>query len=135
MDLSTFGAILSYAVELETKAAEFYGGNAQGKLEEVFTDLAGGSDKRVRRLELIRQEGISEMILEPITGFNSGDHSLDKVSEAGEPLKQAFMIETVMGEFYSEGSKKIPIREVVRVFQRMAEDNNKRKVQLEKLLE
>jgi hypothetical protein len=133
MDLATFGAILSHALELEGRAAEFYEKNAQGELEEVFNSLAQGSKKRASRAERTRREGVAEMILEPITGMRSEAYEVDLESseQQAERLEKALALEAAAERFYRDASEKIPVREVARTFQRMAKENLSRQKRLE----
>jgi rubrerythrin len=133
MDLATFGAILSHALDLEGRAAAFYEQGAQGELEEFFSDLAKGSEKRARRAERTRREGVAEMILEPITGMNSEAYEVDLEApdDPGERLEKALALETASERFYRDASEKMPVREVARTFQRMAKENQSRQKRLE----
>ncbi len=132
MDLATFGAILSFALELEERAAAFYTETARGELEDIFIDLGRSSNKRANRMERTRREGVAEMILEPITGLDSDDYYVELSVNAHEPelLAQAIALEEIAQHFYSDAAAKIPIREVVRIFQRMANENEKRRERL-----
>ncbi len=135
MDLATFGAILSYAMKFEEQAATFYATAAKGKLTDVFTDIERSSRKRAKRMERTRREGVAEMILEPIMGLNGDDYQTVLSADANESLllEQAIALEDTAIRFYRDAAAKLPIREVVRTFTRMAEDNEKRKNQLEAL--
>jgi rubrerythrin len=128
MDLATFGAILSFALDFEERASEFYTGSAKGDLEEVFTDLGRSSDKRASRMERSRREGVAEMILEPISGLDSDDYEVDLPLRANtaDLLAHAIALEETALRFYRDAALKIPILEVVRTFQRMADENEKR---------
>jgi rubrerythrin len=135
MDLATFGAIMSYALEIEERAFEFYTAAARGQLEEVFSDLARASKKRAKRMERTRREGVAEMILEPITGLNGEDYLVGLSSEADEPalLKQALALTESATRFYRDAAAKLPIREVVRTFTRMADESEKHRSRLAEL--
>ena len=133
MELGTFGAILKFALELEERAAGFYEAGARGGLAEVFGDLARGSRKRVRRLEQARRELVNEMILESITGLDAADYRLDLNTGAEEPdrLRLARALEETAARFYRDAAARMPIREVVRLFERLARENDKRRVRLQ----
>lgn len=132
MELATFGAIMTFALELEQQAQEFYEVGAREGVAEIFSALAGGSRKRVGRVERTRREGVAEMILEPITGLNSEAYQpeLDAQVEPGERLEQAQRLEAVCARFYHDASEKLPIREVARTFQGMARENQARRKEL-----
>ena len=68
--LNTFGAILSYAAEMEARLQAYYQGI--GKAE-----LAIAADKRRKKLERVRRENVVEITLEPIEGLDTAKYSLD----------------------------------------------------------
>jgi rubrerythrin len=135
MELGTFGAILGFALEMEQRAVDFYANRAQEELKGLFEDLASGSKKREIRIERTRREGITEIILEPISGLDSKDFliTLSADDDVVELLKQAIALEECTGRFYEAAAGKLPVREVVRTFKRMARDSWKRKAKLEEL--
>ena len=135
MELGTFGAILRFAMELEQQAVDFYEGAAEGGLEETFRELARGSRKRLGRLERARREMVAEMILESITGLDGDAYGVDLDPKAGEAglLRQAKTLEESSARFYRDAAGKMPIREVVRLFQRLVRENEQREAQLDHL--
>ncbi len=135
MELGTFGAILGYAMQLEEGAAGFYEAAARGSLQAAFGELARSSRKRLRRLERDRREGVAEMILESITGLDSDAYRMDLNSEADETelLRQAQALEETAARFYRDAAVKMPVREVTRSLTRMAQENEKRAAELEKI--
>jgi len=135
MDLATFGAIMSFGLELEQQAAAFYEIAARGVLEEPFANLAKSARKRAVRMERARREGITEMILEPITGMDGDDYHLELAPDAEEAelLRQAIALEETTRRFYIDAAGKIPVREVVRTCIRMAKESESRGAELEKL--
>jgi rubrerythrin len=85
---------------------------------------------------MIRQELVTEMILEPITGVDSSEYSVT-MSESTEDtplLQQAIRLEDNMGRFYSSTASLIPMKEVQRAFLRLAKENGNRKVIIEKII-
>ena len=133
MELGTFGAILGFALELEEQAAAFYDAPPQGDLKEVFKELAGESHKRLTRLERARREGVAEMILESITGLDSGAYTVALDAGAGDAVRldQALNLEETASRFYRDAAAKMPIREIVRLFERLAKENDRRKARLQ----
>ncbi len=132
MELATFGAIMTFALALEKQAVEYFDEAARGDLQELFVDLAKSARKRAVRMERSRREGITEMILEPITGMNGDDYRLELSSDGDETelLDQAIgLVETAI-QFYQDAADKIPVREVARTCQRMAEESVKQKTKL-----
>ena len=125
MELGTFGAIISFALDLELQVAEYYGNHIEVVFSRIDSKLLENSPKRVNRLKRIRQELITEMILEPITGVDSDDYSisiLEETIEAGV-LHQAIRLNDNMRRFYSTMAPLIPMREVQRAFLRLAKEN------------
>lgn len=124
---------MKFALELEERAATFYEAGARGGLAEVFGDLARGSRKRVRRLEQARRELVNEMILESITELDEEEYrvELDVGAEEPERLRQARALEETAARFYRDAASRMPIREVVRLFERLARENDKRRVRLQ----
>jgi len=135
MDLATFGAIMSFGLDLEQQAAAFYEIAARVALEESFANLAKSARKRAVRMERTRREGIAEMILEPITGMDGDDYHLELTPDADEAelLRQAIALEETTQRFYMDAAVKIPIREVARTCIRMAQESERRRAELEKL--
>ncbi|HEY46947.1 MAG: hypothetical protein AMJ88_02785 [Anaerolineae bacterium SM23_ 63] len=135
MDLATFGAIMTFALELEKRAAAFYEQAARGSLEEPFSDLARKANKRAKRMERTRREGVQEMILEPIRGMHGDDYRVELSSDGDESelLDQAIRLVETSIRFYQDAAGKIPVKEVARTCQRMAQESEKQKVELERL--
>lgn len=135
MDLATFGAIMTFALELEKQAAVFYEEAGRGSLEESFSDLAKRAHKRAKRIERTRREGVAEMILEPISGMNGDDYQVGLSSEGDESelLKRAIRLVETSIRFYQDAAAKIPVKEVARTCERMAQENEKQKAELQSL--
>jgi len=131
MELGTFGAIMRFAMELEQRASDFY----EQAAGATFHELARGSRKRLGRLKRARREMVSEMILESITGLDGDAYNVDLDPQADEAglLRQARIWEQTCARFYQDAAAKMPIREVVRLFQRLARENQKRKAQFSSL--
>jgi rubrerythrin len=135
MELATFGAIMTFALELESRAAVYYEEAARGALKEPFLDLAKSARKRAKRIERTRREGVAEMILEPITGMDGEDYLVELMPDASELklLDQAIRLVETSIRFYQDAAEKIPMKEVARTCQRMAQESEKQKVELIRL--
>ena len=134
MELGTFGAILGFAMDLETQAAEFYETQAQAGPGERFSDSARAARRRLSRLEQARREGVSEMILEAIIGLNGDDYRVEvdlKAESNAVWLQQALSLEGVSTRFYRDAASKMPIREVARLFDRLARDHERQSLRLQ----
>ena len=125
MELGTFGAILGFAMDLEERAATFYGRAAPGGLGRVFDKRAQDVKKRLRRLERARRELVSEMILGSITGLDGDNYrvTLDAVADEATLLAQARDLEAASTRFYRDAATKMPIREVARLLKRLADEH------------
>lgn len=122
MDLATFGAILSFAIDLETRAAAFY--ESATPLHDQFATLASAARKNQKQLERLRRENVAEMILEPITGFDSEDYTPDFTpapdASPATVVAQAAEMQATFQRFYETAAEKLPIKEVSRKLSKMA---------------
>ncbi|MCX7681181.1 MAG: ferritin-like domain-containing protein [Anaerolineae bacterium] len=123
MELGTFGAILRFAMQLEEQSAAFYAA-ASGTVS-LFDELEQAARKRLARLEQARREGVAEMILESITGLDSETYTttLDPQASAASLRAQARALEEAAARFYRDAAARLPIREVARLFQRLAQEH------------
>lgn len=121
MELGTFGAIFSFALDLETRAARFYESDSR----DVFVERARAARKRCLRLERARREMVSEMILESISGICSEDYdvALDPGGSEVMALRQAKELEDAAVRFYLRAADKMPIPEAARMLRRVAREH------------
>lgn len=129
MPLNSFGAILTFAEELETQDREFYvaaAGNPQcGAAGELLGALAKDAEKRVQTIRRIRREQVTEMILEGIEGFSRDPFRVEigdaAAMNANNVLAAAAEIEERAGRFYREAAEKTrTLSEVSRALKRLA---------------
>jgi hypothetical protein len=125
VELGTFGAILTFGLSLEKQAASFYANIEDPELEPLFIDLAEKAQKRIKRLERIRREGVAEMILESIHGFESEDFhvELPPADSPSDSIQQAIQLEDTRCRYFFAAAERLPLREVARHFARMAKEN------------
>ena len=132
MELGTFGAIIKFALDIETKTGNFYQTASDivkdADLVSIFTDLVVRGQKRMKMLERVRRENVTEMILEPIIGFDSDSYSID--TEISENVNDDILrtlasnIETTLREFYATAAIKIDfLIEAAYAFELLAEKN------------
>jgi len=128
MELGTFGAIISFSLELEMQASEFFENHNKKVFSQIDSQLLKSLQKRVSRLRRIRQELITEMILEPINGVDSGDYtlSISTGTDEADLLQQAVRLDENMNRFYTTMGPLIPMKEVQRAFLRLAKENEAR---------
>lgn len=129
MELGTFGAILTYAIDFEGKITRFYASASQAGAEAAgtFGQLAQEGEKRLKVLERTRRECVAEMILEPITGFRSEDYEINADDLGEDPVKRAREIEKLAVEYYQIASEKVSVPEVSRVLKKISGQHSNQK--------
>ena len=80
MELGTTSAVITFAIELDSRSHSYYSQVLETfndpKLHEVVETLEKRHKKRKKRLQRFRRELVTEMILEPIHGFNREDFEI-----------------------------------------------------------
>ena len=124
MALNQFGAVMTFAIEMEAQLAEFYDGLAEqgGDRAEEFTGRADGSRKRSSRLEASRRQNVTEITLEPIEGLEEADYALDLSVTTADNINA---IEATVCQFYEDVTPKINVRESRQVLQRNLKEHNR----------
>ncbi len=125
MELGTFGAILTFAAEWEGEVAGWYGLHTEGAHAGRLATLAAAARRREARLRRTRQEGVSEMILVPISGLDAARYLVPPCPpQASEPpLEGARRLEEARRRFYEDAAEAMPIGEVAALFTRLAREN------------
>ncbi|MCU0513003.1 MAG: hypothetical protein MUE40_10575 [Anaerolineae bacterium] len=108
--LNSFGSIMTFAIDLETRLRDYYeaAGNA---------DRARECEKRRSNLERVRRENVTEIKLEPIAGLEAADYALP-LADASAGGQQAAA--RVAAQFYQAVAPKINVREAQRALERCA---------------
>lgn len=111
--LNTFGAILSYAIDLEARLTAYY--KSAGDAAR-----AADADKRRVNFERVRRENVTEIKLEAIEGLNEADYALnlDDASAAGMAA-----VEATAARFYADVAPKINVREAQRALEKAAKQH------------
>ncbi len=111
--LNTFGAILTYAIELESQLRDYY--QAAGS-----SDRAREADKRRSKLERVRRETVLEITLEAIEGLDAANYRLNTAdtSPAGQKA-----VEATAARFYADVAPKINVREAQRALERAGREH------------
>lgn len=111
--LNTFGAILSYAAEMEAQLCDWYSGMGEAA-------RAKAADKRRKKLERVRRENVVEITLEPIAGLDAADYALDlaDVSQEGQAA-----VKDVAARFYRDVAPKINVRAAQRALERCGREH------------
>lgn len=112
--LNTFGAVFSFAIELEAQLSAYYRGIGD-------STLARAAEKRRKKLERARRENVVEITLEPITGLDAADYALDlgDDSAAGQAAAE------VAAQFYRDAAPKINVRAAQRALERCGREHVK----------
>jgi hypothetical protein len=123
MELATFGAVLTFAIDFEARLGALY--TALGaSIPAMAAEMAQGAAACARRgtlLERVRRENVTEMILEPIHGFDGDAYALpEQGADVAAVVRQA---ETVAAGFYRAGAGHLSIPEVKRAFDRLAKEH------------
>ena len=112
--LNTFGAILSYAIDLEAQISDYY-----EKLGD--SAKAAEAEKRRSKLERVRRENVVEITLEPIEGLNEANYAInfDDISVSG---RQA--VEAAAARFYEDVAPAINVRQAQRALERCGKEHS-----------
>ena len=133
-EISTFGSLIRFALELEKVATSLYEGSSKTYPNVAALPLlADAHRKRSQLLEHTRQQKLNEMILEPIYDLNGNDYALNpnenSPSALKELIKTAEIIEDKSARFYSNSARlaKSLLAESSRIFQKLAKENENNK--------
>jgi rubrerythrin len=137
VSLNTFGAIVTFAIDLEGAMQRFYeqASAVGGDAAETFENYAKKSAKRRQRLIAVRQDNVTEMVLEPISGLNQIDYEPNAAAPADQAsaLAEAIRLEERAERFYMDAGPKLNVTEPRRAFQKLAQENTERLVELRDL--
>jgi hypothetical protein len=130
-DLNSFGMILTFAAKQEETLETFYKqaeAASDGDQAGTFADYAKKAGKRKQRLIAIRQENVTEIVLEPIEGLNAQDYELLPTTPdtSTDALNQALTLEARIARFYAEAGPKLNVTEPRRAFAKFAQETNER---------
>ncbi len=111
--LNSFGAVFSYAIQLEADLAGYY-------QRAGLADRAKDADKRKSKLERVRRENVLEITLEPIEGLDEADYATDfeDTSSAGQSKN-----EQIAAQFYVDAAPKINVLQARRALDRCANEH------------
>ena len=131
LDLGTFGAIMKYAMEIEGEVCELYkvlaGQSKDTELKQLLEELEARGQKRIKTLERVRRENVTEMILEQIEGLDSDSFKIETtiLAKDDKTLKSHVKtIESTLQSFYTTAAKKIDfLPEAEYAFELLAEKN------------
>lgn len=129
-ELTTFGSVLRFAIELEAASAAFYESavpvlRADG-LSSLARELAAQHANRRSLLERTRQFKLNEIVLEPVSGLDGRRHRFDATpAPRDHVLGRSIDLERTAEQFYKESSivAKALLTEAARTFQKLGEEN------------
>lgn len=123
MSLTQFGSVISFAIKLETRLAEFYGQNSKAGQthSEEINRRAEACFIRKRKLEQSRRLNVTEIILEPIEGLNETDYQFSWTTATSEAIN---LIEETASRFYGDAAPKINVLESRRIFERCRKEHS-----------
>ena len=133
MALTTFGAIMAFAVDMVAQSGEYYktlASLAKGEaLKENLEDLAREQVKSRVSIEETRRMNVTEMILEPVSGLFQEEYEIEvKIPDASadaDVLGLAVALEKREKRFFVDASAKVPLPEVARFFRKIVEKKEK----------
>ncbi len=129
-ELTNFGSLLRYAIELEAASAAFYQEAARllrnGPSADLARRLSQDHEDRRRLLERTRQQKLNEMVLEPISGLDGARYAVDASLHApGEVGPKAAALERAGALLYGESAETAQslLTEAARTFRKLGEGN------------
>ncbi|MCJ7608886.1 hypothetical protein MUP00_04365 [Candidatus Bathyarchaeota archaeon] len=138
VELRTFGGVLRFAMELEASAEELYKnlvsriGDEDPVTTELFTKYSREHSRRHRLLEEIRQRNINEVLLEPISGIESGTYTVNTDAsgkiDSAKAINTAADAEEKTAGFYEDTYKvgRAALGEAAIAFKRFQQENRER---------
>ncbi|MCC7451194.1 MAG: hypothetical protein IT324_27535 [Anaerolineae bacterium] len=135
MSLNTFGAVVTFAIDLEGAMQRFYEAAvrvSEGDAADLFENYAKKSSKRQQRLIAVRQDNVTEMVLEPISGLNQVDYepTFATPADSKTALAEAIRLEERAERFYRDAGPKLNVTEPRRAFQKLGQENTERLVEM-----
>ena len=134
-EINTFGAMMRFAITLEDYCTEMYETAAVvepfGVMKDAFEELQRQHAKRKGRLEEALRLKLNEVTIEPVSSLKKDDYLIDIgdiKDKSLDEVKELFQkLEEVSAKFYTHSAdySEATAREIMRLFQRMAKDNNK----------
>ncbi len=110
-ELTTFGSVMTFAIQLEAQFASYYAGLGN-------SSRAADADKRRTKLERIRREHVVEITLEPIDGLFEESYRFDWDNAASQQHN-----EQAAAAFYRDAAPKINVKPAARALERAGEEH------------
>lgn len=129
-ELTNFGSLVRFAVELETSTAAFYETAAAslppGAQADLARALATQHENRRALLLRTRQQKLNEMVLEPITGLDGRRYLFDATRAGPDSvISKAVALEETAQRLYEESSvvARSLLTEAARTLRKLADEN------------
>jgi hypothetical protein len=124
MALNQFGAIMTFAIEMEQQVAALYDRAAGqgGKNASEFSERAEAARKRAQKLEASRRQNVTEITLEAIVGLDEADYTFDYSNTSAAAINA---LEETIQRFYSDVTPKINVLESRQVLQRCLKEHSR----------
>ncbi len=138
MELSSFGAIIEFAILREAEVKEILEEAMENEQLRDLHDLLGrmiaDSRKSMKLLERTRRESINEMIIAPITGLNASDYDFERKAAARMSAPEfsryvASILDRTIA-FYEESAGKMPIEDARRALAQLGKRKTSLKASL-----
>ncbi len=124
MALNQYGAVMTFAIELEAQLAGFYeqAAAATPNHADELLSRAKASQNRSQKIEQSRRENVTEITLEPIDDLDEANYVLDLSTYTSSNINA---VEAVVQKFYTDASPKINVREARRVLERCHKEHSR----------
>lgn len=131
MTLGTLGAVIKYALKLESSIKSMYETALNSESDSIESSFIQSKLalclKNIKRLKRMQRENTTEMILEPIKDFQ--ENSFNEIMELSENIdfsKQGIIeIESRLASFYNIASEKVSfLGEVSYILEQLAEKHS-----------
>ena len=126
MELTAFGAVIKFAMDLEEEVAarvETLAGHDGVSMGKLGDEISAHARKNIKLLERTRREHVNELVLEPVTGLDSSDYELEKLPSGGlttsRALEYVMRILKTLIRFYADAAERITNPEAKRTFSRI----------------
>jgi len=139
LSLGTLGAVIKFSIKLETEAVGFYEKAAERtedvQMKNIIEAIIKQSKKNIKKLQRVRRENTTEMILEPIKDLTSDQYNQIKMTlevwTKDKIFENAQKIEENIKCFFKDASGKVGfLVEVEYIFEQLAtiHEENKNKL-------
>ena len=129
MSLGTLGAVIKFSIKLETEAVGFYEKAAERtedvQMKNIIEAIIKQSKKNIKKLQRVRRENTTEMILEPIKDLASNQYEQITITPEDwtdeEVIEYAQKVEENIKAFFINASGKVDfLGEVAYIFEQLA---------------